>query len=105
MAAEPRTIAELSRALRTRQLTALSVTERCLQAIAEHRWLNAFISVLLTRSAISITVALLSCSTMFALSNAILPFVSSSPAATDGLSSPPAKPTIYVVVVFSPFIG
>ena len=47
MSAEPRTIAELARALRTRELTASAVTERCLHAIAEQdRSLNAFITVL-----------------------------------------------------------
>jgi len=47
MSAEPRTIAELARALHTRQLTASAVTERCLHAIAEQdRSLNAFITVL-----------------------------------------------------------
>ena len=46
-----------------------------------------------TRSAISITVALLSSSTIFALSRAIVTFhcVSSSPMAMDGLSSLPAN--------------
>src|SRR6266700_3979590 len=53
-----------------------------------------------TRSAISITVALLSSSTSFALSRAIFPFVSSSPVATGGLSLQAGKPTIYVVFVF-----
>jgi len=46
MSADPRTIAELSRALRARQLTALQVTERCLDAIAQQRSFNAFITVL-----------------------------------------------------------
>jgi aspartyl-tRNA(Asn)/glutamyl-tRNA(Gln) amidotransferase subunit A len=47
MSAEPRTIAELARALRAREMTALAVTERCLQAISERdRTLNAFIAVL-----------------------------------------------------------
>jgi len=47
MSADPRTIAELARALRARELTALTVTERCLHAIAEQdRSLNAFITVL-----------------------------------------------------------
>jgi aspartyl-tRNA(Asn)/glutamyl-tRNA(Gln) amidotransferase subunit A len=46
MSPEPRTLAELSDAYRARQLTALAVTERCLHAIAEHRSLNAFITVL-----------------------------------------------------------
>jgi len=47
MSAEPSTIAELARALHTRELTASAVTERCLHAIAEQdRSLNAFITVL-----------------------------------------------------------
>lgn len=47
MSAEPRTIAELARALHTRELTASAATERCLHAIAEQdRSLNAFITVL-----------------------------------------------------------
>jgi aspartyl-tRNA(Asn)/glutamyl-tRNA(Gln) amidotransferase subunit A len=47
MSAEPRTIAELARALRARELTALAVTEQCLQAVSERdRTLNAFITVL-----------------------------------------------------------
>ena len=47
MSAEPSTIAELARALHTRELTASAVTERCLHAIAEQdRSLNAVITVL-----------------------------------------------------------
>jgi aspartyl-tRNA(Asn)/glutamyl-tRNA(Gln) amidotransferase subunit A len=47
MGAEPRTIAELARALRTREVTAESVTENCLQQIATRNpSLNAFITVL-----------------------------------------------------------
>ncbi len=47
MAAEPRTIAELARALRARDVTAESVTEVCLQQIASRNpSINAFISVL-----------------------------------------------------------
>ena len=46
MSAEPRTIAKLARALRTRELTAETVTDRCLSAIAERNpSLNAFITV------------------------------------------------------------
>lgn len=45
--ADPRTIAELGRALAARQVTAERVTERCLEAIAAHNAsLNAFICVL-----------------------------------------------------------
>lgn len=47
MSAEPRTLAALSRALCARELTAIEVTERCLQAIADRDpSLNAFITVL-----------------------------------------------------------
>src|SRR5688572_12304424 len=47
MSAEPRTIAELARALRAREVTALAVTERCLQVISERdQTLNAFITLL-----------------------------------------------------------
>jgi len=47
MPAEPRTIAELARALQARALTAEAITERCLSAIAERNpSLNAFITVL-----------------------------------------------------------
>jgi len=47
MPAEPRTIAELSRALQARELTAETATERCLSAIVERNpSLNAFITVL-----------------------------------------------------------
>ena len=47
MPAEPRTIAELARALQARELTAETATERCLSAIAERNpSLNAFITVL-----------------------------------------------------------
>jgi len=47
MPAEPRTIAELARALQARELTAKAITERCLSAIAERNpSLNAFITVL-----------------------------------------------------------
>ena len=47
MPAEPRTIAELARALRAREVTAEAVTERCLQQIAERNpSINAFITVL-----------------------------------------------------------
>jgi aspartyl-tRNA(Asn)/glutamyl-tRNA(Gln) amidotransferase subunit A len=46
MAAEPRTIADLSRALRSRETTAEAVVERCLQRIADRNsTLNAFITV------------------------------------------------------------
>jgi aspartyl-tRNA(Asn)/glutamyl-tRNA(Gln) amidotransferase subunit A len=46
MHAEPHTIAELSRALRARTVTAEAVTERCLQQIAERdSGINAFIAV------------------------------------------------------------
>jgi aspartyl-tRNA(Asn)/glutamyl-tRNA(Gln) amidotransferase subunit A len=46
MAAEPKTILELARALRARQTTAEAVVERCLQRIAERNpTLNAFITV------------------------------------------------------------
>ena len=46
MAAEPQTISELSRALKSRQTTAEDVVERCLQRIAERNpTLNAFITV------------------------------------------------------------
>ena len=46
MPAEPQTIAELSRALAARQVTASDVTERCLAAIAERDpAINAFIAV------------------------------------------------------------
>jgi len=51
MPAEPRTIAELGRALHARELTASVVTERCLHAIVEQdRSLNAFITVLADES-------------------------------------------------------
>jgi aspartyl-tRNA(Asn)/glutamyl-tRNA(Gln) amidotransferase subunit A len=47
MSAEPRTIAELARALRAREVTAEVVTERCLQRIADRNpSINAFITVL-----------------------------------------------------------
>ncbi len=47
MPAEPRTIAELARALQARELTAETATERCLSAIVERNpSLNAFITVL-----------------------------------------------------------
>ena len=47
MTAEPRTIAELGRALRARDVTASVVTEQCLHAIVEQDGsLNAFITVL-----------------------------------------------------------
>lgn len=46
MSAEPQTIADLARALRARELTAVAVTERCLRAIEEKASLNAFITVL-----------------------------------------------------------
>lgn len=47
MTAEPRTIAELARALQARETTAEAVTERCLDAIAgKNAALNAFITVL-----------------------------------------------------------
>jgi aspartyl-tRNA(Asn)/glutamyl-tRNA(Gln) amidotransferase subunit A len=47
MAAEPRTIAELAPALRARTLTAETITNGCLRAIAERNpSLNAFIAVL-----------------------------------------------------------
>ena len=47
MPAEPRTIAELARALQARELTAEAITDRCLSAIAERNpSLNAFITVL-----------------------------------------------------------
>ena len=47
MGAEPHTIAELSRALEARELTADAVTQRCLRAIGERNpSLNAFITVL-----------------------------------------------------------
>jgi aspartyl-tRNA(Asn)/glutamyl-tRNA(Gln) amidotransferase subunit A len=47
MAAEPATITELARALRTRAVTALEVTEACLQRIADQdASINAFITVL-----------------------------------------------------------
>jgi aspartyl-tRNA(Asn)/glutamyl-tRNA(Gln) amidotransferase subunit A len=46
MAAEPRTIRELSRALKARQTTAEAVVDGCLQRIAERNpTLNAFITV------------------------------------------------------------
>ena len=46
MAAEPQTIAQLSRALRARETTSEAVTDRCLALIAEHNpTLNAFIAV------------------------------------------------------------
>ena len=46
MAAEPRTIRELSRALNARQTTAAAVVDGCLQRIAERNpTLNAFITV------------------------------------------------------------
>jgi aspartyl-tRNA(Asn)/glutamyl-tRNA(Gln) amidotransferase subunit A len=46
MASEPRTIAEVARALRARELTARAITDRCLGAIAERNpSLNAFITV------------------------------------------------------------
>ena len=46
VAAEPRTIAELARALRARELTAGAITDRCLSAIAARNpSLNAFIIV------------------------------------------------------------
>ena len=51
MPVEPRTIAELGRALHARELTASVVTERCLHAIVEQdRSLNAFITVLADES-------------------------------------------------------
>ncbi len=47
MSAEPRTIADLSRALRAREVTAESVTSDCLQRIADlNPAINAFITVL-----------------------------------------------------------
>ena len=47
MATEPRTIAEVARALRARHTTSEAVTERCLERIAERNpALNAFITVL-----------------------------------------------------------
>ena len=47
MPAEPRTIAELARALQARELTAEATTDRCLSAITERNpSLNAFITVL-----------------------------------------------------------
>jgi aspartyl-tRNA(Asn)/glutamyl-tRNA(Gln) amidotransferase subunit A len=46
MSADPRTIADLGRALRARALTASAAVERCLHAIEKHRSLNAFITVL-----------------------------------------------------------
>jgi aspartyl-tRNA(Asn)/glutamyl-tRNA(Gln) amidotransferase subunit A len=47
MAAEPRTIIQLARALQAREVTSEAVTEACLQRIAEQdRALNAFILVL-----------------------------------------------------------
>ncbi|HEY6360257.1 MAG TPA: amidase [Vicinamibacterales bacterium] len=47
MPAEPRTITEVARALRAREITAEAVTERCLQQIADRNpSINAFITVL-----------------------------------------------------------
>ena len=47
MSADPRTIAELARALRAREITAETVTERALQQIADRNpSINAFITVL-----------------------------------------------------------
>jgi aspartyl-tRNA(Asn)/glutamyl-tRNA(Gln) amidotransferase subunit A len=46
MSVEPRTIADLSRALERRQVTSLDITEGCLSAIDEHHALNAYITVL-----------------------------------------------------------
>ena len=47
MPTDPRTITELAQSLRNRDVTAASVTERCLSAIAERNpTLNAFITVL-----------------------------------------------------------
>jgi aspartyl-tRNA(Asn)/glutamyl-tRNA(Gln) amidotransferase subunit A len=47
MSAEPRTLAETARLLRSRELTAEAVTERCLGRIAEaNRSINAYITVL-----------------------------------------------------------
>jgi aspartyl-tRNA(Asn)/glutamyl-tRNA(Gln) amidotransferase subunit A len=47
MSAEPRTIAQLAEALRSRELTAAAVTNQCLAVIAERNAaLNAFITVL-----------------------------------------------------------
>ena len=47
MPTDPRTIGELARALRGRDITAVEITERCLAAIAERNpALNAFITVL-----------------------------------------------------------
>jgi len=46
VAADPHTIADLSRALQARETTAEAVVERCLQRIAERNaTLNAFITV------------------------------------------------------------
>ena len=47
MATEPRTVAEVSRALRARGTTSEAITERCLERIAERNSsLNAFITIL-----------------------------------------------------------
>jgi aspartyl-tRNA(Asn)/glutamyl-tRNA(Gln) amidotransferase subunit A len=47
MSAEPHTVAQLARALRTREVTSESVTERCLEQIADRNSsINAFITVL-----------------------------------------------------------
>ena len=51
MSAEPRTIAEVARALRAREVTAEAITARCLQQIADRNpTINAFIAVLADRA-------------------------------------------------------